>query len=78
MSEHSYHGTGKGIKVAIIDNGVSPEHPYISNLAGGVGVNFDTHGNIVYDSKDYFPDTPSFHGLLCAGLISYRVPDAEI
>lgn len=78
MSEHSYRSTGKGVKVAVIDTGISPEHPYISNLVGGVGIDFDTHGNVIYDDKDYFLDTPLSHGQLCAGLISYRVPDAEI
>ena len=78
MSTQSYHGTGKGIKIAVIDNGVSPEHPYILNLVGGVGIDFDPDGNIVYDDNDYFPETPLSHGQLCAGLISHRAPDAEI
>ena len=78
MFEGSYQGTGKGVKVAVIDNGASPDHPYISNVAGGVGIDFDAHCDIVYDDNGYFPDTPFSHGQICAALISYRVPDAKI
>lgn len=77
MHERSY-STGKGVKVAVVDTGVSLEHPYISNLSGGVGVKLDNQGTPVYDDNDYLSDDLSYHGQLCAGLISYRVPDAEI
>ncbi|MDE0426381.1 MAG: S8 family serine peptidase [Candidatus Poribacteria bacterium] len=71
-------GTGKGVKIAIVDSGVSPEHPYVSNVAGGVGIGFDAHGDAVYNENDYLPETLWSHGQVCAGLISYRVPDSEI
>ncbi len=71
-------GTGKGVKIAIVDSGVSPEHPYVSNVVGGVGIGFDAHGDAVYNENDYLPETLWSHGQVCAGLISHRVPDSEI
>ena len=72
------HGTGKGVKIAVVDSGVSPEHPYVSNLVGGVGIGFDAYGDVVYNKDDYLPETLWSHGQVCAGLISHRVPDSEI
>ncbi len=64
-------GTGKGVKIAVVDSGVSPEHPYVSNVVGGVGIGFDAHGDVVYNEDDYLPETLWSHGQVCAGLISH-------
>lgn len=53
------------------DSGVSPEHPYVSNVVGGVEIGFDAHGDVVYNKDDYFPETLWSHGQVCAGLISH-------
>lgn len=70
--------TGAGIKVAIVDSGVDPEHPLVGGIAGGVAVEYD-------------PDSPSGvrldegshedlygHGTGCAAIVRKAAPDAQI
>lgn len=69
--------TGKGVKVAVIDSGVSADHPRVGRLAGSVAIEAD-------DSQAGFrivegPHEDLYgHGTACAGIIRMLAPEAEI
>ncbi len=68
--------TGAGVKVAVIDSGVEPDHPVVrGRLVESVTV------EIVDDEPRVVPDEPVDmygHGTACAGIIVGLAPDVEI
>ncbi len=60
--------TGKGIKIAVIDNGVDADHP---DLQGAVTIS----KNMTYDQGDH---TKGGHGTPMASILHAIAPDAEI
>jgi subtilisin len=71
-------GTGRGVKVAVVDSGIDGDHPAVGGLAGGVAL-------------EYAPDAPGAvravegghedlygHGTACAGIIRRLAPEAEL
>ncbi|MBT0653990.1 S8 family peptidase [Geomobilimonas luticola] len=57
--------TGAGIKVAILDTGIDPDHPDLKdNYKGGY--------NFVYDNNDPYDDSRYGHGTHLAGIIAAR------
>lgn len=57
------YATGKGIKIAVLDDGIDPEHPDLkANLLNGY--------NAVLDNTNYTPMTGDSHGTACAGIIA--------
>lgn len=69
-------GTGKGVKIAVLDSGVDGTHPA---FAGKVRAQFD----VVADPRGPrcvpAPITDSIgHGTACAGIIVQLAPDAEL
>lgn len=68
--------TGKGVKVAVIDSGVEPDHPVVrGRLVESVTV------EIVDDEPRVVPDEPVDmygHGTACTGIIVGLAPDVEI
>ncbi len=70
-------GTGKGIKVAIIDSGVDASHPAVAGpINGYVTVIADAEGTITYDLAPHQDDFG--HGTACAGIIRSMAPECEI
>ena len=67
--------TGRGVKVAILDSGVDANHPKVGALSGGVGLDLDSQGHVIFND-DY--DDCAGHGTACAGLIRSAAPDAEL
>lgn len=70
--------TGSGVKVAIVDSGVDPEHPWVGPIAGGVAVEYDpaSPSGIRFDEgphEDLFG-----HGTGCAAIVRTAAPDADI
>ncbi|HKF53903.1 MAG TPA: S8 family serine peptidase [Blastocatellia bacterium] len=63
--------TGRGVRVAIVDSGVNPEHPHVGGVARGVGINLG--GELVGDYLDH-----NGHGTAVAGVIREKAPDAEL
>lgn len=61
--------TGRGIRVAVIDNGVHPLHPHIGGVAGGVTIGPE------HDEADY-TDVIG-HGTAVMAAIKEKAPDAE-
>jgi len=68
--------TGQGVKVAVIDSGVEPDHPVVrGRLVESVTV------EIVDDEPRVVPDEPVDmygHGTACTGIIVGLAPDVEI
>jgi len=70
-------GTGKGVRIAILDSGVETRHPQLSkvNWADDVAIVEDSYRlkTIDGDGNDLFG-----HGTAVAGIIHRMAPDAEI
>jgi subtilisin family serine protease len=62
-------GTGKGVRVAVIDSGVHATHPHIGGVAGGVTIG--DHGN-----EPGYTDLVG-HGTAVMAAIKEKAPDAE-
>ena len=67
--------TGRGVKVAVVDSGIVPDHPKVGPVAGGVGLRMGTDGEPV-QSDDY--SDCAGHGTACAGLIRRKASEAEL
>lgn len=59
-----------GMKIAIIDSGIHPDHPHVGNVAGGIC--FAQRGELA----DYLDRLG--HGTAVAGAIREKAPDAEL
>jgi subtilisin family serine protease len=64
-------GTGRGIRVAVVDSGVFEQHPHIGRIAGGVGIDADGH-----EHPDYVDRLG--HGTAVAAAIHELAPDADL
>jgi subtilisin family serine protease len=60
--------TGRGVRVAIIDSGVNPNHPHVGGVAGGARI--DAAG----ESSNYLDYLG--HGTATAGAIREKAPEA--
>jgi subtilisin len=68
-------GSGKGVKVAVIDSGVDARHPDVGHVDGYVAVR-EHKGRIDYDLSPH--DDDYGHGTACAGIIRSLAPECEI
>jgi subtilisin family serine protease len=72
-------GRAQGVRVAIVDSGVDPDHPLVGGLAGSVAVEPlpdrepDTQVREVQGPADLYG-----HGTACAGIIRGLAPGAEL
>jgi subtilisin family serine protease len=64
-------GTGRGVRVAVIDSGVHAAHPHVSGVAGGVG--FDAEGRAHDDYVDRLG-----HGTAVVAAIKDLSPDVDV
>jgi len=60
--------TGRGVRVAIIDSGVNPDHPHVGGVAGGASIGPAGEQNLYLDFLG--------HGTAVAGAIREKAPDA--
>ena len=67
--------TGRGVKVAIVDSGVAPNHPKIGPMAGGIALTVGPDG-ASRQSTDH-ADCAG-HGTACAGIIRRKAPAAAL
>lgn len=68
--------TGRGVRVAVIDSGVHPDHPHIDARGIGAGIAFRSDGTVV-EGEDVTLDRLG-HGTAVAAAIQEKAPDAEI
>lgn len=70
-------GTGKGVKVAIIDSGIDAEHPDIDGkVSGYVSISEGKDGTLHYNTD---PHTDTYgHGTACAGIIRRFAPECDL
>src|SRR5262245_14436883 len=64
-------GTGRGIRVAIVDSGVDAGHPHVRSVAGGIGI--DDAGAMSGDFADRLG-----HGTAVTAAISEKAPEARL
>ena len=67
--------TGKGVKVALVDNGINPHHSHVMRVEGGVSFFLDTTGTLRQDSN--FLDRLG-HGTALAGILRAKAPGVEL
>lgn len=68
--------TGRGVRVAIVDSGIDPEHP---DLKGRIGECVEARADgkrIVFDPSE--SGDSAGHGTACAGIIAKIAPEAEL
>ena len=64
-------GTGRGVRVAVVDSGVHAAHPHVNGVAGGVG--FDAEGRAHDDYVDRLG-----HGTAVVAAIKDLSPDVDV
>ena len=64
-------GTGRGVRIAIIDSGVHVGHPHVQQVAGGVAIGADGA-----EHPDYVDRLG--HGTAVTAAIKEKAPDAEL
>lgn len=69
--------TGKGIKVAVVDDGISLSNPDIREITGGVKIGIGDNGDIYYDG-DYLNEDPFSHGTMCAAIIKKKAIGVQL
>ncbi|MFF7990946.1 S8 family serine peptidase [Kitasatospora xanthocidica] len=70
-------GTGKGVRVCVVDSGIEPDHPLVGPLQGSWAVVKDPVTRELTVRPDTAGDTCG-HGTACAGLIRRTAPDCEL
>ena len=69
--DRSCAGTGRGIRIAVIDSGVHAAHPHVQGIAGGVAIAPD--GREHHDYVDRLG-----HGTAVIAAIKEKAPEAEL
>src|ERR1039458_937375 len=69
--------TGRGVKIAIIDDGICSNPSAVYRLAGGARIVNDADNGLIVDDN-YVAEGFWSHGTMCATVISHRVPEVEI
>jgi uncharacterized NAD-dependent epimerase/dehydratase family protein len=67
--------TGRGVKVAVVDSGIVPNHPKVGLVAGGIALAMEPDGTIC--CSDDYADCAG-HGTACAGIIRRKAPKADL
>ncbi len=62
--------TGRGVRVAIIDSGVNPNHPHVGGVAGGVAITPQGESDVYLDYLG--------HGTAVTAAIREKAPEAEL
>lgn len=76
LREALHHGTGKGVRVAVIDSGVDGEHPF---FAGKIASHHDVIADYSGAHCEVAPPTDSIgHGTATAGIILQIAPECEL
>ncbi|MGY1717259.1 S8 family serine peptidase [Geodermatophilus sp. SYSU D01106] len=71
-------GSGRGVKVAVIDSGVDGSHPRVGGIAGGVALEYDPEAPDAVRVEQGPHEDLFGHGTACAGVIRALAPECEI
>lgn len=69
------NGTGRGVRVALIDSGVNAQHSHVQRVAGGIRIGRADNGALQLD--DDWRDSLG-HGTALAGVLRAQAPDVEL
>ncbi len=69
--------SGRGVKVAIVDSGIDPQHPKLGRIKGGVEFAVNDRGKIISGLGLALADKVG-HGTACAGIVHKVAPAAEL
>lgn len=71
-------GSGRGVRVAIIDSGVDGDHPRVGGVAQYVAVTLDDDApdGVRFDEREH--DDLYGHGTACAAIIRELAPEVEL
>ncbi len=69
--------TGHGVKIAIVDSGLVPNHPKIGPVAGGIAITIGPDRDSVIHYSAAHADCAG-HGTACAGIIRRKAPQAAL
>lgn len=67
--------TGAGVRVALIDSGVNPQHSHVRHVSGGLGF-FLTPAGDIQTTADYSDRIG--HGTALAGIVRAKAPQVEL
>jgi subtilisin len=70
-------GSGRGIKVAIIDSGIDAAHPALNGPVNGY-VTVEMDGDQAHFNTEDIHEDSCGHGTACAGIIRSLAPECEI
>ena len=70
--------TGRGVKVAVIDSGITADHPRVGGVAGSVAIEADDDAEAGYRIVEGPHEDLYGHGTACASIIRGLAPEAEI
>jgi subtilisin len=71
-------GSGRGVKVAVIDSGVDGDHPAVGGVTGYVAFEADSQAEGGIRAVDGPHEDLVGHGTACAGVIRALAPDVEL
>ena len=66
--------TGKGVRVAIVDSGIEPDHPLVGDVQAAVTIGDPDTVEVLTDTEGDLCG----HGTACAGIVRSLAPDCEI
>jgi len=69
--DRSVPGSGRGVRIAVVDSGVHADHPHVQGVAGGVGIAADGTEN-----QDYVDRLG--HGTAVTAAIKEKAPASEL
>jgi subtilisin len=70
--------TGAGVRVAVVDSGVDPDHPGVGPVAGGVAFELDASAEYGYVEREGPHEDLVGHGTACAAIIRSLAPDVAL
>lgn len=69
------NGTGKGVRVAVIDSGINPQHSHVRRVEGGIQVCRGRDGALNF--RESWHDSLG-HGTALAGVLRGQAPDVQL
>jgi subtilisin family serine protease len=70
-ADRCFPGTGRGVRIAVVDSGVHARHPHVREIAGGIAI-----GPEGTEHPDYVDRLG--HGTAVTAAIKEKAPDAEL